>query len=191
MKEYEACATLIVHWDKFFYETSKFYMFIESALLAVVFSQLSAQLVDEKPMRPELISLFVCLTLFNLILCYVWFRANRSCREYLKISFIRALQIENDPALKGVVQLANVTRNKLNQKENIKHSSDWWEIHVPILFMIAWAVYLISAAFDSHDFVAAIIVGLIFVLVIRALIFIERTGWPNLGGIRNVKGKNA
>jgi hypothetical protein len=107
MKEYEACATMIVHWDEFFYETSRFYLFIESALLAVAFSLLTAQLVDEKPMRPELITLFVCLTLFNLVLCYIWFRANRSNREYLRVGFIRALEIENDPAFPVCISDSN------------------------------------------------------------------------------------
>jgi ABC-type transport system involved in cytochrome bd biosynthesis fused ATPase/permease subunit len=114
MKEYEACATLIVHWDKSFYETSKFYLLIESALIAVVISQLSAQLIDDMPMRPELIFLFVFLALFNLFLCYVWFRVNRSCREYLKACFIRALHIEDESALNGVVKLAHFEQKILN-----------------------------------------------------------------------------
>jgi hypothetical protein len=190
MKEYEAITALIVHWDKFFYETSKFYLIIESAFLAGVIIRLSAELVDEKSMQPGLFYLAVFITLFNLFICYVWFRADRSCREYLKVTFQRALRIEEDPVLRGVIQLYHFEQDKVNQTKYVNHSSSWWEEHVPIVFMIAWVACLILAAFDSHDLVAAIIVGVTIVLVIGAIKYIERTGWPYPGVKRPIPGNS-
>jgi hypothetical protein len=181
MKEYEAVTALIVHWDKFFYETSKFYLIIESALLAIVISRLSDELADKQPMLQQLIFLVIFITLLNLFLCYVWFRANRSCREYLKVTFNRALQIENDPILKGIIQLYHFEQDSLSQKRYVNHSSSWWEVNVPIVFMIAWSACLILAAFDSHNLAARIIVCLTISFVIMAVIYIERTGWPQPG----------
>lgn len=44
MNEYESVTKLIIHWDKFFYELSKFYLVIESAILALVIGRLSDEI---------------------------------------------------------------------------------------------------------------------------------------------------
>jgi hypothetical protein len=181
MKEYEAVTTLIVHWDKFFYDVSNFYVTIESALLAFVIIRLSAELVDGKPLPMELIPWSIFIALFNLFLCYTWFRAIRSCREYLKVTFKRALKIEEDLASIGVIKLYHFIENELKQAKYIKHSGGWWEVNVPILFMIAWGTGLILVAFDSHDLAASIIVGAAIFIAIVAIIVVEKTAWPQIG----------
>jgi hypothetical protein len=178
MKEYELVTNQIIHWDTFFWSKSNFFLTIESVLLAVVVTQLYSELNNNTHMTMILFILGIFVTVFNLVLCYVWFRTNRSNHEYLKVRFERALKIEDDLALGGVVQTYRLQRELLEMPKYIKHSSSWWEINLPIIFMIAWFMSLIMMAFDSYSSINAILTSLTIVSVVSAIIFIERTGWP-------------
>jgi len=139
---------------------------------------LSEELTDGKPMHTRLFPMLVAIMLFNIFLCYVWFRTNRSNREYLKVRFERALQIEDDPDMSNVIQLYHLQQLILKDSRYAKHSSSWWETQLPSAFMIAWFAIVIAGAFDSDSFVFAIVAGLSIALVVGAIAWIERTGWP-------------
>jgi hypothetical protein len=148
MREYETITDQIIHWDTFFWHKSQFFLAIESVLLGLIADRLSTELVDNKPMQFGLFFMFVVVTLFNFYLCYVWFRTNRRNREYLEVRFDRALQIENDPVMKDVLQLYRLEKTRLESPEYAKHSSSKWEIKLPCAFILAWVIFLLTAAFD-------------------------------------------
>jgi len=178
MKEYEVIGAQIEHWDTFFWVKSNFFLVIESALLAVIVTQLNTSLLTINHFQPMIFYLSISVTLFNLFLCYVWFRTNRSNHEYLMVRFNRALQIENDLTLEGVVQLYHFQQDMLSHPGYIKHSSSWWEVHLPLAFMFAWIMSLTATAYDSHLFAYFIFTGLTIASAIGAIVFVERTGWP-------------
>jgi hypothetical protein len=178
MREYETITTQIVHWDTFFWHKGQFFLAIESVLLAVMTQQLTSEVTDTIPMLPVMFFMIAGVTLFNLFLCYVWFRTNRSNHEYLKVRFERALQLEDEPELRGVVQLYHLQLATLRSPKYVKHSSSMWERHLPSAFMLAWIAVLAVASFDSTSLVQPIVAGIVFLAAIGGIIFSEKTGWP-------------
>lgn len=158
LREYEKLPQLIAHWDSHFWVKSQFFFAVESVFLAagaVAFKKTLLQVNGDDPGVNGLVSL-VGLCVFNFWLNYVWFRTNRSNREYLTHLFKRARAIErtlvatspdippeDNPIFTG-------QWNSLQQSESNRGSS-WWEIHLPTGFAISWAVVLVRvASFSPH-----------------------------------------
>lgn len=177
IKEYEIIGSQIEHWDNHFWNKSNFFLVVESALLAVVTNQLNDELRDNKPFQQAIFYLSILIVIFNLFLCYVWFRTNRTNHEYQMVRFLRALQIEKDPVFFHLVELYHFQRSMLMNPKYVKHSSSWWEINIPIAFMLAWIGSLILVAYISKNN-NYIITTIFIIFVILACIFVEKTGWP-------------
>jgi hypothetical protein len=82
MKEYQCVVEQIIHWDSHFWRKSQFFLVIQSAFIAGVLQNLKDWVVRPAPMPFLMFLLFAQLTIFNIYLCYVWFRTNRRNREY-------------------------------------------------------------------------------------------------------------
>jgi hypothetical protein len=139
LKEYESLVAQLIHWDSHFWSKSQFFMVIQSAFIAVVlqaFKELVAS-SSNKP-SPTLLYLFLFIGLFNVYLCYVWFRTNRRNREYLRQRSERAVQIESEL---GVLRTFTDGKEKLPKG----HGSANWETHLPTGFIIVWVVLLTGA----------------------------------------------
>jgi len=178
IREYETITHQIIHWDKFFWEKSQFFLAVESALLAGAILELRKLFKLPSPIRASDLTILLVVVIFNLFLCYVWFRTSRSNREYLRVRFQRALRIESDPRLRGVLQLYHEQDNMLAQPQFRKHSSSKWELHIPSAFGIAWVGLLLAASLHRANYFNAGIGVTATGLVVVAVILIERTGWP-------------
>jgi hypothetical protein len=178
MKEYETIGAQIEHWDNHFWNKSNFFLAVEAALLSAIVTRLIDALIDNKPIQPIIFFLINFAVIFNLFICYVWFRTNRTNHEYQMVRFHRAIQIENDPTLAGIVQLYHFQQDMLKHPGYVKHSSSLWEIYLPFAFIFAWIVSLIVAAYESNLCTYAIIAGFTVIFAVAAITFVEKTGWP-------------
>ena len=178
IREYETITDQIIHWDKFFWQKSQFFLAIESVLLAGVSLRLSVEFSRAEPISDHDFVLFIVLFIFNLYLCYTWFRTSRSNREYLRVRFARALQIEQDPAMKGILKLYTYQDEMLNQPQYKKHGSNRWELHIPTIFALAWTATLVAANFDHPSCLHALASGVVSFIAVIILLVVEITGWP-------------
>ncbi len=139
LKEYESLVTQLIHWDSLFWTKSQFFLVIESAFIAVVLQAFKEQVTTaSNKLPPALLCLFLVAGLFNIYLCYVWFRTNRRNREYIRQRIERALQIESEL---GVLHTFTDAKQKLPKG----HGSANWETHLPTGFIIIWVVLLLGA----------------------------------------------
>jgi hypothetical protein len=138
LKEYESLVSQMIHWDSHFWVKSQFFLVIESAFVAVILQAFKEQVTAQSKLSTPLLFLFLFAGLFNIYLCYVWFRTNRRNREYLRLRFERARQIESEL---GVLQTFTDDSKKLPKG----HGSAAWETHLPTGFIVAWVVLLIAA----------------------------------------------
>ncbi len=139
LTEYESVVTQLNHWDSLFWTKSQFFLVIESAFIAVILQGFKEQVTSASGKVPlELLFLFFGADLFNIYLCYVWFRTNRRNREYIRQRIARACEIESEL---GVLQ----TFTDAKQKVPNDHGSADWETHLPTVFIIVWVVLLVGA----------------------------------------------
>lgn len=166
-QEYENFPALIAHWDSHFWNKSQWFFAAESVLLgAVGYAFKDAFLSGIAPARPAFIFL-VAACVFNFWICYVWFRTNRSNREYLGTLLPRARAIE-EAILGDKTGTFSTQRESLHQR----HSSSRWEIHLPSGFALAWVLALITAARFCRFYFCWALITLALSLI--ALLLIER-----------------
>lgn len=136
MREYDSVVKQIIHWDSHFWHKSQFFLAIQSVFvigaLKILIEQISIPL-----------SLLFAVTIFNIYLCYVWFRTNRRNREYIDLRKKRALDIESDKRLQDVLLTFRSDEKNLSKS----HQSAWWEIRLPYVFIVAWIGLFILAAY--------------------------------------------
>lgn len=178
IRDYEITAQHVLHFDKQFYETSRFFLLIEAALFAAFVDRLSNELIAGEHIPTEMLLFVIVIIFSNLSLCYIWFRTNRTYREFLEISYKRAMEIESKSALGGIPGLYITQQDMMKEKGYKSHSSNWWEIRVPIVFMIAWILSLILVAFGLHNLFWEHVILSLIILFICLLEYIEETGWP-------------
>ena len=129
MREYDSVVKQIIHWDSHFWHKSQFFLAIQSAFVIGALTILTRQ-------TPILFG----VTIFNIYLCYVWFRTNRRNREYINLRTKRAKDIEADKRLQDIL------RTFRSEKENLSSCrSAEWEVHIPIVFIVAWMALSIFA----------------------------------------------
>ena len=139
LREYENVVKQIIHWDTHFWTKSQFFLVIESAFVAATL-QVFREQVTAQAKLPLLVflSLFLVAGFFNIFLCYVWFRTNRRNREFLRLRFERAREIESEL---GTLQTFTNDVKKLPKG----HGSATWEIHLPTGFIVVWVLLMIAA----------------------------------------------
>jgi hypothetical protein len=140
LREYEIVARQIEHWDNLFWRTSQFFLAQQSVLLAAVGGWVSGQFAEDATNLPSSWVVLAAAVISNIWLNYVWFRANRRNREYLEVRFARAQQIEDDPAMRGVLAGYRLQTATLRDPKHAKHSNSQFEIHLPTVFMLAWVM---------------------------------------------------
>jgi hypothetical protein len=159
LREYANLPQLIAHWDAHFWQKSQFFFAVESLLLAAVAVGFRQTFLEGEPPSLQKFHDLVALSVFNFWLCYVWFRTNRSNREFLGPLLRRARAIE--------CALAALSKSKdglpedqptftaqwqsLHEPRRDRHSSHWWENHLPTGFALSWVVVLITVASSSHE----------------------------------------
>jgi hypothetical protein len=149
--EYENLPALIAHWDAHFWQKSQWFFAVESALLgAVGFALKDTFLSGVAPARPTLLFL-VAACVFNFWICYVWFRTNRTNREYLDPLLERGREIEA-AHLKDEIGTFSAQKRFQTLPKHRRHSSRRWEKHLPSGFALAWAALLLAAALYSNRF---------------------------------------
>jgi hypothetical protein len=176
LAEYENLPALIAHWDSHVWSKSNWFFGVQSLLLGAAGIAFKDHLLVETtlPTRRSLGALII-LAFFNLWLCYVWFRTNRSNREYLKPLFERARAIET-AALGDGQGTFNFQLERLNAIGG-KHSSSRWETHLPSGFGIAWAVMLVSVSLGGGAaYIAVALAACLLALIL--LVWQERLGSP-------------
>jgi len=145
-REYEHLPALIALWGGLSWQKTQFFFGVESVFLAGIGVALKETFIEGRvPAHPAFLMLMGA-SVFNFWICYVWFRTNRSNREYLNPLLQRACEIE--VALLNETATFSVQRKSLRAPERKRHSSEWWERHLPTGFAIAWAATLLAAA--SH-----------------------------------------
>jgi hypothetical protein len=146
-REYESLPALIAIWGNLSWQKSQFFFAVESVFLAGIGVALKDTFVEGKAPAPAAFLMLVGACVFNFWICYVWFRTNRSNREYLNPLLQRAQEIEvallNDKADKATFSAQS---RSLREPERKRHSSERWERHLPTGFAAAWAAALLAAA---------------------------------------------
>jgi hypothetical protein len=177
LKEYEIISTQVIHWDKFFWDKSQFFLAIESLMLVGISQVVIGEISNKSPIALRIYSFLLIAIVFNIFLCYVWFRANRSNREYLQVRYNRAKEIEME--LGGnAIKIFQYQDRFLREPKQVKHSSKIWEIQIPMVFTLGWFI-LLGYIGDETDvrFLFLLTLGIIALCVITIL-FIEKTGRP-------------
>ncbi len=154
-REYANLPALIAHWDAHFWKKSQWFFAVESVLLAAVgVAFKDTFLSGVAPARAAFLFL-VASCVFNFWICYVWFRTNRSNREFLGPLLQRARAIEA-AILENDTGTFSAQRKSLASPKNERHSSHRWENHLPSGFALAWAAALLAAALYSDRFCLAL-----------------------------------
>jgi hypothetical protein len=154
-REYQNLPALIAHWDTHFWQKSQWFFAVESVLLgAVGVAFKDTFLSGVAPTRPAFL-LLVASCVFNFWICYVWFRTNRSNREFLGPLLERARKIEA-AILEDNTGTFSAQRESLTSPEHVRHSSHRWENHLPSGFALAWAAVLLAAALYGDRFCLAL-----------------------------------
>jgi uncharacterized membrane protein len=146
IREYESLPALIAFWGNLTWQKSQFFFAVEAVALAGIGTALRETFVDGKTLGFEPFMLLLCASLFNFWLCYVWFRTNRSNREYLTPLLQRAREIED--ALAGGEATFGTQWKYLREPERERHGSERWERHLPTGLASIWAAALVVGA--SH-----------------------------------------
>lgn len=143
MKEYDNVVKQIIHWDSNFWHKSQFFLVIQSAIVVAVLQTLKEQFFKADPMPSTLLWLLIVTVMFNIYLCYVWFRTNRRNREYIRVRTTRARDIEADQRLQGILNTFLSDQNQLP----VAHRSAEWETHLPTGFIVIWLTLLLFAIY--------------------------------------------
>ncbi len=139
MREYESIVKQIIHWDSHFWNKSNFFVAIQSAFIVVVLKEIKEQILGVSKIPLSFFILFIIIvTLFNIYLCYVWFRTNRRNREYVRDRTARAREIESHKKLKGILKTFRYPNERLPEC----HQSAEWEIHIPTGFIVVWLILI-------------------------------------------------
>ena len=155
-REYENLPALIAHWDGQFWQQSQWFFGVESVLLGAVGVALKDTFLSgAAPSRPAFL-LLVSFCVFNFWICYVWFRTNRSNREYLDPLLRRARAIEAAILENNDTGTFSAQQGSLTLPEHERHSAHRWVIHLPSGFALAWAAALLAAALYGHRFCLAL-----------------------------------
>lgn len=136
--EYEQLTGLITHWDGHTWHKSNFFFAVETVMLGGMGIAFQSQFVNGVPAGFSQLMLFTAVAMFNMWLCYVWFRTSRSNRDYLRPLFIRARVIEAELGDERGVYTDQ--RNFIEDAKLSQHGSSGYEIHVPNVFALAWLV---------------------------------------------------
>ncbi len=146
--EYDSIVKQIIHWDSLFWHKSKFFLAIQSAFLAVVLNEVKEQILTSYKDLRSLFILFLTVAVFNIYLCYVWFRTNRRTREYLKFRIERALEIEDDKdkKLSGILRTFRYTKEHLPEC----HKSAVFETHIPTAFIVVWTILIVFVIYKFY-----------------------------------------
>jgi hypothetical protein len=157
LREYENLPQLIAHWDAHFWQKSQFFFAVESLLLAAVAVAFRQTFLKGAPPTLQEFRALIGLSVFNFWLCYVWFRTNRSNREFLGPLLTRARAIERALAAGSDFKTAEdrptftVQWQSLREPPRDRHSSHWWENHLPTGFALSWVAALVTAAYFSPE----------------------------------------
>lgn len=169
-QEYANLPTLIAHWDSHFWQKSQWFFAVESVLLAAIgVAFKDTFLAGAAPARSAFF-LLVASCVFNFWICYVWFRTNRSNREFLGPLLGRARDIERK-ILGDDTGTFSEQRRSLMSPKNVRHSAHRWENHLPSGFALAWAAALVTAAVSAHRVPLAVS---ILTVSLVALLSLER-----------------
>ena len=144
MREYEQITAQIIHLDSLSWQTSNFFLAIESVFLVGIGKLLYDEFEKGGPSEITAIILLLAGAVFNSVLCVLfWFRINRRNREYLNVRFARAREIEAQSEI--AVRLYTYQLEELSKPEYRGHRTSTLEKHIPTLFFIAWIVIILLA----------------------------------------------
>ena len=169
-REYTNLPALIAHWDTHFWQKSQWFFAVESVLLAAVGIAFKDTFLAGEAPKKQAFLVLVGACVFNFWLCYVWFRTNRSNREFLGPLLVRARDIEK-AILGDDTGTFSAQRQSLISAKHERHSSHRWENHLPSGFAAAWMAALLAATWYIGRFRFAL-GGLAFSLLV--LLLIER-----------------
>jgi hypothetical protein len=166
--EYSSLPALIAHWDGHFWQKSQFFFAVESVMLAAIGVAFEKVFLEGAPLsRPGYwVLIFACF--FNFWLCYVWFRTNRSNREFLGPLFKRARDIERLP-LEDDDGTFTAQHCSLNAPEHVRHSAHRWENHLPTGFALAWSAALVAGGFHSERWVGSLVALGVALIALRVI----------------------
>ena len=169
LREYENLPALIAHWDSHFWQKSQWFFAVESVLLAAVGVAFKDTFLSAVTATRPAFLFLIASCVFNFWICYVWFRTNRSNREFLGPLLKRARDIE-EAILKDETGTFSAQRKSLTSPESERHSSHRWENHLPSGFALAWAAALLAVGLYSDSFCVALgtlTVSLVAVLLLE------------------------
>lgn len=153
VREYEQITAQIIHWDSLSWQTSNFFLAIESVFLVGAGGVLYEEMGRAGTSEIAVVILLLAGAVFNGLLCYpFWFRINRRNREFLDIRFARAREIETHPTI--AMRMYTYEREEFRKPKYSGHSTSRLERHVPTLFLIAWiAVFVggVSLTFTNNE----------------------------------------
>ena len=145
MVEYGVISEQIIHWDTFHWTKARFFLALEGIALFATINKLIPYLT--KPNNTFGVNIFLLLlgmVVLNWLLCHVWLLTSLRNREFLKIRFKRGKQIEQHSSLKGIVSLYHFETEELDKPNVPGWGSYYWEINIPIIFVLAWSGLLIA-----------------------------------------------
>ena len=145
-REYDNLPALIALWGGLSWQKNQFFFGVESVLLAGIGVVLKDTFVYGNAPPPPAFQMLMGASVFNFWICYVWFRTNRSNRNYLSPLLLRARELE--VALLNDTATFSAQLKYLLEPTRKRQTSERWERHLPTGFAVAWAAALLAAA--SH-----------------------------------------
>jgi hypothetical protein len=137
----------VCHYDELFWKENQFFIVVQSAFLLGIIQFLNDQFSSEEILPLPIYLVFLSVFLFNLYLCYVWFRANRRALEYITRRVNRLKQIETEKIIEGVLYTYRGDDDKDFKLKS--HPTSRWLMHIATGFIIFW---IIMALFVSYKF---------------------------------------
>lgn len=179
LREYETITGQITHWDTHTWRKSQFFLAIETFWLAIIVNQIIKVITDDKSLiDAKMFLIIIGVVIFNIFICYVWFRTSRRNDTYLDVRFMRARDIEKKLGMKDALHLYRDQYQKLAKLEIIKQRSRPWEVHLSSAFVVAWFLILITTSLELKATTSIIWAGIIIIIILGLIYFIEKSGWP-------------
>lgn len=187
-REYASLPALIVFWGGLSWQKNQFFCSVESILLAGIGVALKDTFIGGKDPTESAFLMLTIACVFNFWICYVWFRTNRTNRDYLTPLLLRACTIEG--ALGDRTATFSAQQGFLQDSKRNRHSAEWWERHLPTGFAVAWAAaLLIGASYGQYwGWAFSTLVLSLLILLLLELFHPSRAG--NDGGKAAASGRH-
>lgn len=137
LEKYKLLVPQIIHWDTHFWNKSKFFLGVQTAFLAAFGAAASSIIKHEFFSKSMIDPILVAAGIFNIYLCFVWFKTNVRNLQYRAFKIAEFLAIERRLSVLTIFDAFAVKRFLPPSA-----SSSGCERFMPLAFGFAWVFVL-------------------------------------------------